>query len=419
MKKTLQIIWREYFERVRRKSFILSTLLGPILMAGLIILPGYLITMSVGKERKIAVVDLSGKIYQPLYKVLDEKIKGGKRKYQLSLVPARAEELSSVKKSLAKDIDKKRLDAYMIIPADIIERGKAEYYARNVGNITEIRRIATALNEIVSGERLKREGLDPAKIKKLMARVDLKTIKITKGKEKKSSFASEYVGTMIFVVILYMTILMYGVAIMRGIIEEKSNRVVEILLSSVNPNQLMMGKVLGVGAVGLTQYLVWGLAGLLIIKFGAGLIAPGTALISATTIVFFVIFFILGYFLFATLYAGIGALCRTMEDAQQLQFFVIGFLIVPMIIAPFLIQNPSTPTTVALSIIPFFSPMVMFMRVNTVMPPLWQVLLSIGLLIATIFLMIKLVAKIFRVGILMYGKRPSLVEVIRWFRYSR
>jgi len=175
-----------------------------------------------------------------------------------------------VKKSLAKDIDKKRLDAYMIIPADIIERGKAEYYARNVGNITEIRRIATALNEIVSGERLKREGLDPAKIKKLMARVDLKTIKM--------------------------------------------NRVVEILLSSVNPNQLMMGKVLGVGAVGLTQYLVWGLAGLLIIKFGAGLIAPGTALISATTIVFFVIFFILGYFLFATLYAGIGALCRTMED---------------------------------------------------------------------------------------------------------
>jgi ABC-2 type transport system permease protein len=419
MKKTLQIIWREYYERVRKKSFIIITLLAPLLMGGLIILPTYLSTLSVEKERKIAVIDLSGKTYLPLLNALDERIKGGRKKYNLSQLSVKGDEIPSIKKTLTRDIEEGRLDAYLIIPEDITKKGEAEYYARSVSNITETRRIATALNEIVVGERLKREGLDPARINKLIEKTDLKTIKIVGGEEQKSSFLRDYMGTMIFTMILYMTLVLYGTYIMRGIVEEKSSRMVEMLLSAVNPNQLMMGKVLGIGAVGLTQYLIWGGFGFLLLKLGTGIVAPGTSLISGATLIFFIIFFILGYFLFATMYAGVGAVCNTMDEANQLQWIVLIFLLIPFLMATFAIQNPSAPVCVVLSIIPFFAPILMFMRVSTVMPPAWQVILSIGLLIAAIFLMVRLVAKVFRVGILMYGKRPRLAEIIRWFRYSR
>lgn len=425
MGKIGKVLKREYLIRVKKKSFIIITFLMPLLLGGLMLFPAFMSTITSEAQRKVAVVDLKGDIYPSFTQALDITIKGGKKKFLLEKVAADVIMLPQVKEKLTQRVDSEELDAYIIIPSDVIAEGKAEYYARNVGNITEIDSISKALNKVVVEERLNQEGLEPLLINRLIEKVELKTVKIVKGEEKAGGFVSEYFGTLIFVMILYMTIIMYGQSIMRGVIEEKSSRVVEVLLSSVTPFQLMCGKIMGIGAVGLTQYFIWGAVILVIGGYGQSFAAQMGSelgqieiLLSPATIVFFIIFFILGWLLFATMYAAVGAICNTDQEAQQAQFPIIMFLILPIFLMIYIVGNPNSGLTTVLSLIPFFTPMLMFMRINLVMPPAWQIGLSIFLLIVAILLMIKLVAKIFRIGILMYGKRPRLAEIVTWMRYK-
>ena len=424
MGKIGKILKREYLIRVKKKSFIIITFLTPLLLGGLMLFPAFMSTITSEAQRKVAVVDLKGNIYPSFTQALDIPIKGGKKKFLLEKVAADVIMLPQVKERLTQRVESEELDAYIIIPSDVIAEGKAEYYARNVGNIDEIDSISKALNKVVVEERLNQEGLDPLQINRLIKRVELKTVKIVKGEEKAGGFVSEYIGTLIFVMILYMTILMYGQSIMRGVIEEKSSRVVEVLLSSVTPFQLMFGKIMGIGAVGLTQYFIWGAVILGIGGYGQSFAAQmGSELgqieiLSPATIFFFIIFFILGWLLFATMYAAVGAICNTDQEAQQAQFPIIMFLLLPILLMMYIVGNPNSGMTTILSLIPFFTPMLMFMRINLVMPPIWQIGLSIVLLVVAILLMTKLAAKIFRIGILMYGKRPSLVEIVTWMKYK-
>ncbi|MDH5406600.1 MAG: ABC transporter permease [Candidatus Aminicenantes bacterium] len=424
MGKIGKILKREYLIRVKKKSFIIITFLTPLLLGGLMLFPAFMSTITSEAQRKVAVVDLKGNIYPSFTQALDIPIKGGKKKFLLEKVAADVIMLPQVKERLTQRVESEELDAYIIIPSDVIAEGKAEYYARNVGNIDEIDSISKALNKVVVEERLNQEGLDPLQINRLIKRVELKTVKIVKGEEKAGGFVSEYIGTLIFVMILYMTILMYGQSIMRGVIEEKSSRVVEVLLSSVTPFQLMFGKIMGIGAVGLTQYFIWGAVILGIGGYGQSFAAQmGSELgqieiLSPATIFFFIIFFILGWLLFATMYAAVGAICNTDQEAQQAQFPIIMFLLLPILLMMYIVGNPNSGMTTILSLIPFFTPMLMFMRINLVMPPVWQIGLSIVLLVVAILLMTKLAAKIFRIGILMYGKRPSLVEIVTWMKYK-
>jgi ABC-2 type transport system permease protein len=266
--------------------------------------------------------------------------------------------------------------------------------------------------------RLDQEGLDAEQIGHLTRRVELRTLKVSKGKEMESGFGQIYRNTFIFIFILYMTILLYGVTVMRGILEEKSSRIVEILLSSLTPSQLMAGKILGVGCVGLTQYLIWIISATSLGVIGSTCLGleEMTNAISLITLLYFLLFYLLGYFLYAALYAAIGAICTTEQEAQQIQFPLIAMLVIPLLVMPLIIRNPDGIAATTLSLIPFFSPTLMFLRINVATPPLSHILLSIGLLVVSILAMIMLVARIFRVGILMYGKRPSLPEVLRWLR---
>ena len=218
-----------------------------------------------------------------------------------------------------------------------------------------------------------------------------------------------------------MAILIYGQVIMRGVIEEKSSRVVEVVLSSLRPFQLMMGKILGIGAVGLTQFSIWTLFGIgasiystSFIPAGAGFSMPS---IPAHVFVYFVVFFILGYFLFGTLFAAIGSMVNSEKEAQQLVMPVTMFLIIPIMLMIFIIRAPDSSLAVFLSFIPFFAPILMFLRITVLLPPFGQIGASIVILILTILLMVWLTAKIYRVGILMYGKRPKFAEIVRWIRY--
>ena len=276
--------------------------------------------------------------------------------------------------------------------------------------------------------RIRQAGFDQELVESITREVNLTTFKIGPGGEKKEERGQTFIVAYILVFFLYMAMILYGNFVLRAVIEDKSSRVVELLVSSIDPFKLMAGKIFGVGAVGLTQFIIWALAAALIMVYSGALLGlfgvdpTGKNLpileLDMTILVYFVVFFVLGYILYATLYAAIGAMVNSEQEAQQLISPLILLLVIPMIMIAYIIGNPHTPTSIAFSMIPFFSPMIMFTRIVVDVPPTIEILVSIGILIASILLLIYLSAKIFRVGILMYGKRPTLPEVMRWIRQS-
>jgi ABC-2 type transport system permease protein len=215
---------------------------------------------------------------------------------------------------------------------------------------------------------------------------------------------------------------------MRGILEEKSNRIMEVLLASLTPDELMTGKILGIGLVGLTQLAIYAVTVVPLRLYLSSVARSGSAgdsdfdmssmldIFSPERLVYFVVFFLLGYLMYTALFAVIGAVCNSEQEAQNLQAPVTWILMIPMIFTFFFVNNPDSKVAVITSMIPIFTPMVMFMRISLLKPPLWQIALSILLMIVTIYLLFRGVAKIFRIGILMYGKRPTIPEIIRWAR---
>ena len=208
---------------------------------------------------------------------------------------------------------------------------------------------------------------------------------------------------------------------MRGGIEEKQSRIVEVLISSVRPSQMMLGKLIGIGLVGLTQIGIWALSTALLSLFGATMFASQGAKIPSipvSLLVYFVLYFVLGFFLYATLYAMVGAIVSSEEDAQQVQLPVTLLIVMPMMIFGVVMANPNSTSSIVLSMIPFFAPTLMMLRIAVINPPVWQVILSMVIMVATILGSVWVAARIYRVGILMYGKRPSIAELGRWLRYS-
>ena len=251
----------------------------------------------------------------------------------------------------------------------------------------------------------------------MIKRVNIETVKVGKGGEKANGFERMYITSFIFIMLLYMTILLWGVAVQRSIIEEKNSRVVEVLLSSLRPFDLMAGKIVGVGAAGLTQYAILGIfsIGLTSYAMSSGQFAQYVSF-GWSTIAFFILFYLLGFLFYSTLFAGIGAVCNTDQEAQQLQTPVVMCLAFTIVIPMAVMQNPDGTFATVCSMIPFFAPILMFMRINILMPPVWQIALSVAILIASIFVAGVISAKIFRIGILMYGKRPDVREILKWVR---
>ncbi len=417
MRKLLKVARREYLDRVKKKSFLIGTILGPVLMAGMILVPGMIFRYTPERQEHIAVVDLSRSIYDNLEKALPDSLNGGVRKYKLREVMASAAGLEAVKRNLNAEVETDIIDGYLVVPEDIIENGKATFYGKRVGNIKSITRINSALSNVVIAHRLSDAGMDYDAVSGMVRRVDLDTKMLKEGEEREGSFDLLYVSSFIFIMMLYMTILLWGIAVQRSIIEEKNNRVIEVLLSSLKATDLMGGKILGVGSVGLTQYAIWALFAVFLSMYGMSLgIFSQLSVFSTTTLVFFIVYYLLGFLFYATLFASIGSVCNTDQEAQQLQTPVVMCLVFTILIPIAVIQSPDGAFATVVSLIPFFAPIVMFMRINVLTPPAWQIALSIAILIVSILIAGKLAAKIFRVGILMYGKRPSLPEIMKWLR---
>jgi ABC-2 type transport system permease protein len=240
------------------------------------------------------------------------------------------------------------------------------------------------------------------------------------GRVKKSSEGLQFVSVLILGVVMYMTVLIFGMSVMRSVLQEKTSRIMEVLMSSVSAGDLMAGKILGVGAVGLTQIAIWASMA----SFAA---APGAFAFSAVikqanytlaTGIYFAIFFLLGFFLYSALCAALGAMVSSEQEAQQIQMFVVMPLMLSFFFMFLAMRVPNDPRVVLVSMVPFAAPLVMYARIVVQTPPFWQIATCIGVMIATLYLVLLVTSRIYRVGILMYGKRPTLPEIIKWIRYA-
>jgi len=413
----LKVAKREYLDRVKKKSFLIGTILGPLLMATMIVLPGLLFELSPETQEKIAVVDRTGGLFDDFERALGDTLKDGSPMFLLRRVKVVGSGFDETKKQLGYEVESDVLDGYLVIPEEVSEEGKATFYGKRAGNLKAYERIERALSHAVIGRRLEAEGMDYDSISHMIRGVKVEALRLKKGEEKKGEFMLVYLTSFIFIMMLYMTILLWGVAVMRSIIEDKNSRVIEVLLSSLRAKDLMMGKILGVGSVGLTQYAIWaGFAGLLWV-YAMSVGGMGQYVhFTPVTLLFFVIFYVLGFLFYSTLFAMIGSVCNTDQEAQQLQTPVVLCLVFTLVTPMAVLQNPDGMFATIVSMIPFFAPITMFLRINLLMPPVWQIALSIALLIAGIYVAGLVTAKIFRIGILMYGKRPDVREIIKWMK---
>jgi ABC-2 type transport system permease protein len=433
MKKVWVIIKREYLIRVRTKAFLIGTIISPLLMLGLILLPAFFATRG-GGTRHVTIVDQSNDatLFDAVKKRAEATTMTGdaggsgrarfaNTQYELSrLSLGPGENIEEVKARLNNEVKEDSDRAYVVLPAGVLDSAEPEYYAKNVSD-PAIRGVEQAISTAVIERRLTRAGINPDQISGYMKSVNMRTIKVGPEGESEESGVPTFIVAFIMLFFIYITILFYGIFVMRGVIEEKQSRIVEVVVSSVRPFQMMIGKIIGIGLVGLTQYAIWMLSAGLLSFFGAKLFASTGAdlpKIPASLLVYFIIYFLLGYFLYATLYAMVGAMVSSEEDAQQVQFPVTILIIIPMMVFSLVMNNPNSPTSVTLSMIPFFSPTLMMLRIAVDPPPWWQIGLSMLLMLLAILGAIWVAARIYRVGILMYGKRPSIAELGRWLRYS-
>ena len=413
----LIVIAREHLERVKRKSFIISTLLMPIFMIGLMLTPALIAIFSTLEDKNVAVLDDTPQhIGRQLH---------GEGELKFTVVDA----------SLADAMANEEYDAVLVLEANAV--GKPDgirFYSREAASMQTESAISSQLENIIENERLKGYDIENLAqiLKEVQVDVDLETYRISDDESdasETSSIASYLVG-MIMSLMLYMFIMLYGQMVMTSIIEEKNNRVLEIVVSSVRPSSLMMGKILGIGLVAITQILIWGVlltacslwlmplvSGAASAETGIDLGMYGSPSYIMMLFGYILLFLIGGYLLYSSIYAAVGSAVDNIQDASQLQSFAIIPIIIGMVVSMSAVQDPSSSLAVWASIIPFTSPMVMMARIPFGIPA-WQIWVSVVLLYASFVAMVWFAAKIYRVGIFMYGKKPSVAEFVRWARYK-
>lgn len=433
------IIQREFNERVRKKSFIISTLLMPLLMLLLMAAPALVMQFSRGEEKTIAVVDQSGLVAPQLED--DEEL-------SFRIVDMPVEEARKQTEGLF---------GVLWIGADILADPSAvKLYANSSSSLSLELSITGRIERILEAEKLKAYDIDNLQqiLDEVATSVTMQTFRNDKSQEEETQAGSSAVATaagFILGMILYMFLLMYGAMVMQSVIEEKQNRVLEVMVSSVRPFQLMLGKILGVAAVAVVQVLIWGVLIVVLGSFVMPMLLPeevlagaqamqqgmpdATALagvnpdmlqaVAAVTDTAYiaklfgclVLFVFGGYLLYSAMFAAVGSAVDNVQDTQQFQLSITLPIILALIVMMTVIKDPNSPLAFWCSMIPFTSPIVMMARVPYGIP-WWEVALSLALLYASFVAMVWFAAKIYRVGIFMYGKKPSFKELLKWVRYK-
>lgn len=412
--KYLHVAKWEFLEKVKSKAFLISLVLMPIIMVGFGVLPGLLASKPDDQAIAIGIYDETGHLLQPLTVRIEEKYKlpDGRPNYVIRNLHAEGS-LNEVKAKAPGMIANGEMEGYFTIPADVSEGGVVEYRAENVGNIRVSERFSRTIEEVIVEQRLTAEGLDPSRLKRLMADVAVRSIKLSSGgEEKESGFLETFFSAYIVIMMLMFLVLTSGQLLIRSVVEEKSNRVIEVLLSSCSARDLMIGKILGLSGLGILQMLLWGMIGLgIALKTGADVFALQNVLLS-------LVYFILGYLLYAGIFVAAGSPVTTEQEAQQITTYVSLLLVFPIVLAMPAMQNPDSLWIKILSFIPVLTPAFMVLRIPIQMPATWEILATMGLLLVSSIGMMWAAGKIFRVAILVYGKRPTIPELWRWLKTS-
>ena len=403
---------REYLERVRTKAFLITTILIPVLMGA-----GIVASVLASNESKstshITIVSQD----QQLATDLQSELQSGKDSKMTVDVISPGN--SATRATLDSMLADKQLDGYLwITPASGVNtRPSFSYTPRSAGDISTKETITSALRTVLIRERLAHEGMVASDVDALMQPVEVNTTQAGKNADTTSSFVAIYV----LFLLMYMVIMLYGMNVARSIIEEKTSRVFEVLLATIRPEEMMAGKMIGVGSVGLTQVAVWLATAVLLTStsilsaFGSGTMHVS---LNAMQVIFFVVYFLLGYMLYSSIAAALGAMVNSEQELQQLNMFLALPLASCMFALAPVIANPSSPLSRVISLIPFCTPLIMYLRISLATPPAWEIALSIALMIISIYAILWVASRIYRVGILMYGKKPTLPEILRWLKYS-
>ncbi len=422
MRKLGLIVKREYLTRVKTKGFIIGTLIVPLLGLAFCFLIIFLVNHKSSDSTRLVIVDNTGELAPQIESGLNGKLDDGKPEFVIADTIVKPASPDAVQSDLRAKINAGKLDAFLWIPADPKE--SFELHMRNPDNFGRIGPLSGSVDQAVIAQRLGARGVHIDDIKDVLRGTDLKLLKVSENGEAVEKGQS--IGIAIaLVILLYTSLLMYGIITMRSVLEEKTTRTMEVLISAVRPFDLMLGKVLGVAAAAFTQFSIWMISTALLFSYGAlaamGM-GQGSALsgvhVPASLILYSGLFFFGGYFLYSSMFASIGAACSNDQDSQQLQWLAMAPLVFCMLIYSVILNDPASNVSVILSLIPFFSPVLMALRISLQSPPFWQIALSLFLLFVTTIGMIWVSAKVYRVGVLMYGKRPSLIEIARWLRYS-
>ena len=415
-----KIARREYLARVRSRAFIFMTVLIPLLMGGYMFLMPLLFTSSGVDELRIAVVDVE----TGLAPALGEHLAAiGRPRVDVTEQAVVAADSEDVRQPYTDAVLDDRLDGYLVLTADPVIGARSRYYARETGNPAMLRDIeraveATLLDRLVAGT-----GVDTERIR-AWQRFDLEAVTVSDEGESEGGFEVAFFSTFALAMLLYMAVLINGQGMAMAIVEEKSSRLIEVILGAVTTTEFMTGKILGVLGSGLTQLAIWVAAVLLGLLYAAPALSLGAgaadfdlgAILSLELIFYFSLFFALGYFLYSIFFAAIAATCTSTEELGQSMFAAVMPMVIALMSTFYVITNPGTVATRVLSLLPPFTPLVMLARVNVLRPPLWEVWLGIVLLALAIVVAGWLAAKMFRYALLMHGKRPTLPELLSVIR---
>ena len=408
------IIRREYLQRLRTRAFWVMTFLIPAMMAGFTLLPSKLMTMKVGGVKRIAIVSDDLQLTEGFEEQLAAGNNDGSEQYSVETDSAATD---AEQQRLKTEVANKKLDGFVWLTKNAVASGKVNFYTRSTADFDMQERLSHALFRAVVRQRMLVSDAAHVNLDNLLKQVQLEPVSVEAGK---SSGMALFITTLVLAMVLYATVIVHGVAVMRSVLEEKTSRVLEVMLATVTPKELMAGKMIGVGAVGLTQIAVWAVTAAV---YGGASMAAARAMgasvhLSPAVGIYFTIFYVLGFMLYSSMSAALGAMVNSDEEAQQLSFVVVMPIVIAMMFMMFVFRAPSAPLSVALSLVPFFAPILMFIRIMVEQPPMWQIALCIALMMATIYVVVSVCARIYRVGILMYGKRPTLPEIIKWVKYA-
>lgn len=407
MNKILKIAKQELKMTAANKAFVIITLLGPFIIIALAVIPSFLASRTgINEGTRIGILGASPELERDLETAL--------KPTGLETVPGNNFEQF---RTLVLD---ETLQGILVIPQDFPNSERYSYYSNTGTDMVISETLNGILNHLATTARLKKAGLDPAEIAKLsfQAKMEVKKIGKTGESEEGRGFTDIFFTSFSFVMLIYMTVLLYGQMIGRSVVTEKTSKTVEIMLSSVTPRQMMFGKIAGIGSAGIIQYASWIILALLLIK----IVGPVFKLklpvsLTAGNLLYLVLFFICAYFLYSSAYAALGSASEDEQHLSQLAMPLLVFLIIPIMTISSVIMNPKTIFAQVLSFFPFTSPIIMLVRILVENPPFWQILVTFLILVVSIIFMVYVAAKIFRVGILLTGKRFKLKEIVRWIKY--